>query len=320
MSESEVQLQQRIEELQSVVREGFGQYVDDNDEAKREFKDLVYQEMMDINKEYARFNEHVYVSGFVQLGHRSDDDYDRVDRKLLTSEPMIDRGLVINWDEGSGGRDVSIHHMFLMPEATRFGDVRNLTKHITQYFAIAPFGSVWIDAGRTNDQRIDYLNHHAPDLIGEFDDLVLNADDSVNAVMNLSRQRISNEDNDSTVINDMIGYARESVEIDKLPLLSVDLYGVHFIKLDDGPPQPAVFNRNEEGGGGMSAIGRIKELHLGQHGVYDNNSIRFSDELYWGASIEILAVNEANSKYLGKVIGISLVDVDGEEVKPDSRL
>ncbi len=202
---------------------------------------------------------------------------------------------------GEGSRAV-VGHLFKSPYENRDEEVGTLVQRNIEYFSFAPYGKVDIQGNKTPDEILNRLESLIPDTIQEIDEIVLNSSNSLNALSALNKLSYSRKDFPQDILYDLALYVNAVVDAKSIGPIYCGVNGMFNVDILPGMQISVPFRQSQYDGGTVQIIGNPKSLHLSQYASYVDGEVYQSNDLYWAVDVEVLRVEGADMKLIGKTV------------------
>lgn len=179
---------------------------------------LIEQCVAELDAECPFNNQVIKVTGQVRRSYYDEISQQYVDVDMpLDQTPMIARGFYVVTTDNDGDYSYTVGHYFEVPNGLEVQhDVTiPFAQVLTRHYAFAPVGSVDIEYERTSEEKLASLDASIPDVIAEFDSIVLNASDECDALRRLRWMKFdARRDIPGEVVKDLLGYAHDCLQLD----------------------------------------------------------------------------------------------------------
>jgi hypothetical protein len=253
---------------------------------------LIEQCVAELDAECPFNNQVVKVTGQVRRSY-----YDEINQKYvdvdmaLDQTPMIARGFYVVTDDDQGEYSYTVGHYFEVPNGIEVQhDVTiPFAQILTRHYAFAPVGSVDIEYERTREEKLASLEASIPEVIAEFDTIVLNADDECDALRRLRYMKFdARRDIPGEVVKDLLGYAHDCLQLDMEVPYVFELQG--FIK-EEGEDQDSAEGATEYAylpGEPKKVVGYVTGLMIDSVIAMRDGGPVESQEQHWHAILHVL--------------------------------
>lgn len=263
----------------------------DNHDERTEIarSDLEREAIETMDSECVHLHQSVLVTGTVLRAY-----YDEFEEKFITAPVEMSHELVTSAGfatlsmkpEGAEDERMVVGHLFLLEQLPAQRDTPALVDYVTRLFGFAPVGQVDIEFESPDQDNIDVLQRHVPELLEEIDELVGNAQDECHALMNLGKMTISPElDIPSDMLSRLLSYAHARLNFDTGVPYEVVVQGVFYD--EDGSKEPK-FKYFQEKPGLLLAY-PISLSFLPYPRIVDKE-LQLTDEAYWCVELRAMGL------------------------------
>jgi hypothetical protein len=179
---------------------------------------LIEQCVAELDAECPFNDQQVKVTGRIRRSYYDEIDQQYVDTDVAVDQaPMISRGFYVVTLDDDGEYSYTLGHYFELPDGVvRHRDVSiPFADVMMRHYAFAPVGSIDIEYERTTEENLVSLESSIPDVLAEFDSIVLNAKDECEATRSLRYMKFDAQaDVPREVIENFLTYAHDCLEFD----------------------------------------------------------------------------------------------------------
>lgn len=211
---------------------------------------------------------------------------------LLDQEPMISQGFyALMSQDDDDRRTYQIGHYFAIPAGTELHNAAAtpFVDIIRRHYAFAPVGSVDIEYERTDEEDTLILESLIPDVLADFDTIVLNSENECEALKRLRRMSISRDDDiPAELAEKLLGYAQNRLGFDMEVPYQFEIQGLLERGLEgaitENPSIGFLYVRD----GPMRFIGYVSGLMLNPVARLENKEITKSVDYRWFAIVQVV--------------------------------
>lgn len=299
----------RVGALQSFLDDGGGSATTELEQLDHDH--IINEEITELDKHCSHLEQIVRVSGDVQISYYDEfHEQDEDEMRRLSGELLLSKGFTVQSVRGADGASrLTVGHLFEVPGAGRTSSVNGLIEQIAVYHAFAPYGSIDIEADRTEEECRRYLEAMIPDVMLEIDALLFDAPTSAAALMRLRKLSVDRSNIPPDVLSELIVYVSSLIDLKSIPLSMFELSGTRNISISDTMSVTAVYDTNHYTGGSVAVAGKAEYLFLSPQTSYVEGEMYQSTDMRWGAGIKAEAVSESHAHLAGQTLDVMTASI-----------
>jgi hypothetical protein len=285
-------------------------YNDENELETIDRRELITEEIKQIDAMCKHLNEPVFVSGTLTYSYFNEQTgQNEIATFIADDQLFIFEGFaaILLPDENGIDRQ-QVGQIFRFPSTVQIGSDSVLTQTITQYFAFAPYGAVTVEPGEyTQKETIDYLEQMIPGVLDDIDEVVSSADSAISAALRLRRVSVDSRHTPTDVVQALAGYVSSVVELNGVELFEVRVKNSLMIGLSDNIATYSPHDMSHPGGGSNTILAYFNGLSLLPYAGYVEGSMYQSTDYSW--YLNGIVVDDKNFRSGPKDFRIAIADI-----------
>lgn len=298
-------------------------YDEDNELETIDRKDLITNEIDQIDAMSKHLNEPVFVSGRLTYSYFNEQtDRNEIASFIADDQVFIFEGFAaIELPDEHGIERQQVGQIFRFPDIIHVDSNSPLTQTITQYFAFAPYGAVTVEPGEsTQKESIAYLEQMIPDILEEIDEAVSSADSAIAAALRLRRISVDSQHIPSDVVQTLAAYATSIIDFNGAELFEVHAKNSLMIGLSDNIATYGPHDISHPSGGFNTLLAYFNSLSLMPYASYVEGGLHQTTDYHWYLNgLVIDDKNFRNSPHEFRIAVADIVDIQSVNLSISDR-